>query len=94
MRMADLLEFPPPVTGGMRALSPLPRPTVPLDAYNHVLDSYDKTWRALKAAKEDIARLKAELTSERRRGPSRYLVYATWLAVGLFIGHLATRAAG
>lgn len=93
--MADLLPFPPPVTGERRR----PGGSVSLDAYNVVLDQHAETWRALIEANDmledaecEIRRLRAEQTSERRRGPSRYAIYALCVAVGLFVGHLLTRA--
>ncbi len=53
--MADLLPFPPPVTGERRAA------TVSLDAYNLVLDKYDDTCIELKLTERDLKTARAEL---------------------------------
>ena len=62
-----------------------------LEAYNVVLDQHAETWRALVEANdmlEDAEREIARLRSERHRGPSRYLVYAGCVAVGVLFGLL------
>ncbi len=89
--MADLLPFPPPVTGERRRSGG----SVSLEADNVVLDQHAETWRALVEANDmledaecEIRRLRAEQTSERRRGPSRYLVYGLCVAVGVLFGLL------
>ena len=72
---------------------------VSVEAYNVVLDQHAETWRELReavqlieAAEVEVQRLHDELrdarTSERRRGPSRYGLYAACMAGGVFVGWL------
>ena len=94
--MADVLPFPPPVTGIQR------------DSDDYWHDRWVAACRRWEVERD--ARLRAEqqrdayfdslcehaaaVAEGSLVGTVRYWFYATWLAVGLFVGHLLTRAMG